>query len=129
MLPNLSALQPTGAGANDGIPAMSHGASGIPPAVRGMYQNHLLREGWVVIPAARSDAVKLQQVRDAFDQHFRESPELLNPPEDPTWSVQPRPLGNPSSFHHPFVRDARDVRGRGARRRAAAQRPATGAVL
>tara|TARA_Y100000768_G_scaffold312135_1_gene246842 strand:+ start:258 stop:1529 length:1272 start_codon:yes stop_codon:yes gene_type:complete len=115
MLPNLSALQTTGAGANDGIPAMSNGASGTtPPAIRGMYQNHLLREGWVVIPTALgSDAVKLQQVRDAFDQHFRESPELLNPrPEDPTWRCVLGPfaaLGNPSSFHHPFVRAMREM--------------------
>ena len=115
MLPNLSALQTTGAGANDGTPALSSAATGTTPPATGVdYQAHLLREGWVVIPTSlKSDAEKLQQMRDAFDQHFRESPELLDPrPEDPTWKNILggfAALGNPSSFHHPFVRAMREM--------------------
>lgn len=99
------------------LPALSGLRLGAPTGAQPLgpdYQAHLLREGWVVIPTALgSDAEKLQQVRDAFDQHFRESPELLNPrPEDPTWKNVLggfAALGNPSSFHHPFVRAMREM--------------------
>ena len=78
------------------------------------YQAHLLREGWVVIPTSLgSDREKLDSVRDAFDEHFRQSPELLNArPEDPTWKNVLggfAALGNPSSFHHKFVRKMREM--------------------
>jgi len=78
------------------------------------YQAHLVREGWVVIPTSLgSDREKLDSVRSAFDEHFRQSPELLNArPEDPTWKNVLggfAALGNPSSFHHKFVRKMREM--------------------
>jgi len=106
LLPALSGLRlgaPTGA---DG--------DGAAPALGPDYQGHLLREGWVVIPTSLgSDAEMLESVRSAFDEHFRQSPELLNPlPEDPTWKNVLggfAALGNPSSFHHKFVRKMREM--------------------
>jgi hypothetical protein len=78
------------------------------------YQRDLLRDGFVVIPTALgSEWQKLQQAQVSFDQHFRESPELLNAqPENPAWKNVLggfAAMGNPSSFHHPFVRAMREM--------------------
>ena len=77
------------------------------------YQEALVRDGYVVIPTALGSSPQmLAQAQAAFDQHFRESPELRNPrPEDPTWKNVLgafSALGNPSSFHHPFLRALRE---------------------
>ena len=107
LLPALSGLR---LGAPTGMPA----GDGAAPALGPDYQGHLLREGWVVIPTSLgSDAEMLESVRSAFDMHFDQSPELLNPrPEDPTWKNVLggfAALGNPSSFHHKFVRKMREM--------------------
>lgn len=108
LLPNLSNLTPakeedTPSGLGPHFP---HGGPD--------YQALLERDGFVVVPTALgSNPQMLDEVRAAFDQHFYESPELLNPrPLDNTWiSVQGGfgALGNPSSFHHPFVRKMREM--------------------
>jgi hypothetical protein len=106
-------LLPALSGLRLGAPTRAAG-DGAAPAPQPDYQGHLLREGWVVIPTSLgSDTEKLDGVRSAFDEHFRQSPELLNPrPEDPTWKNVLggfAALGNPSSFHHKFVRKMREM--------------------
>ena len=104
--PNLSNLSPSAAeDAPGGFGATFEDAD---------YQADLVRNGYVVIPTALGFSPQmLAQVNDAFNQHFRESPELRNPrPEDPTWKNVLgafSALGNPSSFHHPFLRKMREM--------------------
>ncbi len=78
------------------------------------YQARLVRDGFVVVPTLLSQEPQMRlQAQNDFDQHFRESPELLNPrPEDPAWkSVLGgfAALANPSSFHHPTIRKFREM--------------------
>jgi hypothetical protein len=107
VLPNLSWLS--------NLPPSEDTSGGLGPTFHQEdYQAELVRNGFVVIPTPLGhDAQKLTQVQDAFDQHFRESPELKNArPEDPTWKNVLggfAALGNPSSFHHPFVRLMREM--------------------
>lgn len=75
--------------------------------------NGLAREGYVVVPTGLVDAATRGRVRTALLAHFTESPEFDHAdPTDSAW----RPVlggfaacGNPSSFHHPFARRAREV--------------------
>ena len=85
------------------------------------YQHTLLRRGFVVVPTPLEDGDARRAERQAFFAHFAESPEFRPPgpaaPDkpktiDPTW--QPvmggfAALGNPSSFHHPWVRQMREM--------------------
>ena len=78
------------------------------------YQVMLETDGFVVIPTPVGiNRGMLKQVQDAFDNHFHESPELIHPrPLDNDWySVLGgfAAHGNPSSFHHPFVRKLREM--------------------
>ena len=107
-------LLPALSGLRLGAPTAMPAGDGAAQARQPDYQGHLLREGWVVIPTSLgSDREKLDSVRSAFDEHFRQSPELLNArPEDPTWKNVLggfAALGNPSSFHHKFVRKMREM--------------------
>jgi hypothetical protein len=73
-----------------------------------------VRDGYVVLPTPLGACPEmLAQVQHAFDQHLLESPELRNPrPTDPTWKNVLggfAAMGNPSSFHHPFVRKMREM--------------------
>jgi len=82
------------------------------------YRQILLREGVVVIPTPLINDLNGQsalrtQLQQAYVQHYRESPEFANPnPTDPRWQPQ---LGgfaasaNPSSFHHVFARQMREM--------------------
>ena len=82
------------------------------------YQQILLREGVVVIPTPLANDVNGQsalraQIQTSYVRHYSESPEFANPaPWDPTWQPQ---LGgfaasaNPSSFHHVFIRQLREM--------------------
>ena len=103
-LPNLSNLPPS-----------EDGSGGLGPRFNQKdYQAKLVLSGFVVIPTKLGcDLQKFKQVQDAFDQHFRDSPELRNArPEDPNWKNVLggfAALGNPSSFHHPFVRAMREM--------------------
>lgn len=108
-LPDLSALRPSPEErAQGGFSRRYY------PNADGDYQSKLKRNGYVVIPTPLEEAQLLQHVADAFDRHFYESPEFLATPRphDNTW----KPvlggfgaLGNPSSFHHPFVRKMREM--------------------
>lgn len=109
-LPDLSGLTRPARGEEDtpsGLgPQFPHGGPD--------YQALLERDGFVVVPTALgSNPQMLDEIRAMFDLHFYESPELLNPrPSDNDWlSVQGGfgALGNPSSFHHPFVRGMREM--------------------
>lgn len=78
------------------------------------FQQQLVKRGYVVVPTPLgSDPDMLARFQDDFDQHFRESPELCAPrPEDPEWRSCLggfAAVGNPSSFHHPFVRKMREM--------------------
>ena len=80
------------------------------------YQAFLLCNGYVVVPTPLgSNPQKLKKMQDDFDQHFRESPELLNArPQDDTWKNVLggfAALGNPSAFHHKFPRELRELCG------------------
>lgn len=77
------------------------------------YQVHLQQEGWVVVPTALAVDEELRRTtQNGFFEHFRTSPEFKDPdPSDPGW--QPvlggfAATGNPSSFHHPWVREVRE---------------------
>lgn len=77
------------------------------------YQTHLVDKGWVVIPTLLgADRQKLARVKNAFDQHFLDSPELSNPqPKDPKYQNVLggfAALGNPSSFHAKQIRMLRE---------------------
>jgi len=114
MLPNLSNLNHTGA------PTKRKG----PPAALDAFtesreQEFLVRFGYVVIPTPFADPSTLAAARAGFDQMLRDSPEFLNVPADfdavDDDSRKWRPvrggfaaLGNPSSFHHPYVRRKRE---------------------
>lgn len=73
--------------------------------------NDLVCNGYVVVPTPLTNEEQRAIVQENFRAHFTESPEFLNPdPSDPTW----KPVlggfaacGNPSSFHHPFIRKLR----------------------
>tara|TARA_B110000211_G_scaffold6801_1_gene7514 strand:- start:140 stop:1306 length:1167 start_codon:yes stop_codon:yes gene_type:complete len=79
------------------------------------YQKLLVDYGYVVVPSdlARAFTELLGDTQEEFNEHFRESPELLNPePENPEWTnvaTGADTMGNPSSFHHPFVRKMREM--------------------
>lgn len=109
-LPNLSNLSN-----RFNLPPSEDASGGLGPAFnQADYQAQLVRNGFVVIPTTLGyDLQKLKQVQDAFDQHFRDSPELRNArPEDPNWKNVLggfAALGNPSSFHHPVVRAMREM--------------------
>ena len=81
------------------------------------YQRTLRQRGVVVVPTPLADAAARLNARRAFLAHLGESPEFRLPcpsstdTVDPTW--QPvkggfAALGNPSSFHHPWVREMRE---------------------
>lgn len=76
-------------------------------------QETLERVGVVVISSPLVDPVIRAETRAGFKQHLRESPEFRDPnPDDPTWKPQLggfAAMGNPSSFHHPFVRKLREM--------------------
>jgi hypothetical protein len=82
-------------------------------------QEFLVEYGYVVISTPFADPSTLASARQDFDQMMRDSPEFKNVPADfdaldvdsRTW----RPvrggfaaLGNPTSFHHPYVRRKRE---------------------
>tara|TARA_X000001036_G_scaffold123478_1_gene116973 strand:- start:201 stop:1361 length:1161 start_codon:yes stop_codon:yes gene_type:complete len=75
-------------------------------------QERLKREGVVLVPTALVDDRRRAETQQAFYQHIRDSPEFLNPdPENLHWKPSLggfAGMGNPSSFHHPFVRTLRE---------------------
>ena len=105
-LPNLSSLTdalsppeaaPTGVNADGSLDA----------------QERLKRDGVVVIKTALADPDVRAATRAAFYDHIRGSPEFLNPtPQDPQWKPSLggfAGMANPSSFHHKFVRQLREM--------------------
>lgn len=105
-LPNLSSLTdalsppeaaPTGVNADGSLDA----------------QERLKRDGVVVIKTALADPEVRAATRVAFYDHIRGSPEFLNPtPQDPQWKPSLggfAGMANPSSFHHKFVRQLREM--------------------
>ena len=109
-------LLPALSGLRLGAPtrAAGDGAAPAPQPLGPDHQAHLMREGYVVLPTPLVDPQMLGQARAAFDQHFLESPEFLAPPRplDDDWTPVLGgfgALGNPSSFHHPFVRKMREM--------------------
>ena len=82
-------------------------------------QKFLVKFGYVVIGTPFANPPALAAARAGFDAMLRESPEFLNVPADfdaadgDSRSWQPvrggfAALGNPSSFHHPYVRRKRE---------------------
>lgn len=121
MLPNLAALELIGAGAdeleNDAtrqVRQRTMRPANPDEAARVDYQAHLMREGYVVLPTPLVDPQVLEAHMDAFTRHFAESPEFLATPRPMDSEWKPvlggfGALGNPSSFHHPFVRQMREM--------------------
>jgi hypothetical protein len=79
------------------------------------YQQILKVDGVVVVPTPLTNQTLREQARAEMIQHYCESPEFAKPmpedPEDPTWTPQLGGFaanGNPSSFHHPWVRGMRE---------------------
>lgn len=77
-------------------------------------QARLKREGCVVVPTPLIDQAARARAREGFRTHLRESPELAQPValDDPSWKPVLggfAALGNPSSFHHPWVRETREA--------------------
>ena len=82
------------------------------------YRDFLTKFGYVVVETPFTDKAERFAGRAAFDKMLRESPEFRPPADDAdldTWTpALPvlggfSALGNPSSFHHPFVRRVREV--------------------
>lgn len=77
------------------------------------FQQRLKARGYVVVPTPLANPKRLANVIAAFDAHLKSSPEFKDArPDDPKW----RPvlggfaaLGNPSSYHHRFVRLMREA--------------------
>ena len=84
-----------------------------PQATDGDYQNFLKEWGFVVVPTQLTNNAGLREkTRQDFFQHIKESPEFLNPkPGQADWKPQLggfAAMGNPSSFHHEWVRKMRE---------------------
>ena len=76
------------------------------------YQSYLKLEGLVVVPTPLTDQKLRTQAQQDFLTHLKESPEFNNPDtSDSSWKPVLggfAALGNPSSFHHPWVRKMRE---------------------
>ena len=77
------------------------------------YQEILKLQGVVVVPTPLADSTIRSEIVQRFLQTLRESPEFKDPnPDDPAWKPQLggfAAMANPSSFHHPLIRQLREM--------------------
>lgn len=76
-------------------------------------QEDLKEYGYVVFKTPLCKPNRRESAVNAFNNHFKTSPELLDPnPDDSEWTPIKggfAACGHPSSFHHPFVRKMREA--------------------